>query len=258
MKNYYPSKRGSQTIMEAYSLMEYFEHNSDIRIHSWEVPFDRNIILYDISLYSKGIEEEELYLRNPQYRQNIRSGNTVIQIVDNKKNPLVTFFGRKGLRKIFMINKKILDLNLESINNNEFEIKSRKGDFELIKRDCIFNKIERTLKNSESKIILWKASKENGENCQISWIENCKSWLIASKNVSILVRDKKDIELYNRERFNYAKLIAEKWFEIINKSIESGKEIDSLKSFLIKHTLIGDFCGNIILIFLNIIISRII
>ena len=39
--------------------------------------------------------------------------------------------------------------------------------------------------------------------------------MIASKNVSILVKDAKDLEKYDGQRYSFAKLIAESWFKII-------------------------------------------
>ncbi len=39
-----------------------------------------------------------------------------------------------------------------------------------------------------------KTQKANGENAQISWNNVAKCWVIASKNVSLLAEDIKDIQ----------------------------------------------------------------
>ena len=51
-------------------------------------------------------------------------------------------------------------------------------------------------------------SKANGENCQVSYFEELDAWVIASKNVALLARSAKDIDYYEGERFNFARLIA--------------------------------------------------
>jgi hypothetical protein len=60
--------------------------------------------------------------------------------------------------------------------------------------------------------------------------------------VSILVKDKQDIKLYNGERYQFAIHIANAWFNIIaNKNKE---QIAALKKDLIGKTIIGEYCGN--------------
>lgn len=48
-----------------------------------------------------------------------------------------------------------------------------------------------------------KTVKANGENAQISWSEEAESWIIASKNVSIMAENIKDVrnsKYYNQSR----------------------------------------------------------
>lgn len=44
---------------------------------------------------------------------------------------------------------------------------------------------------------LFQLVKANGENCQISYIDLVDSWLISSKNVSLLAKNVEDIEKYS-------------------------------------------------------------
>jgi uncharacterized protein YqfB (UPF0267 family) len=58
-------------------------------------------------------------------------------------------------------------------------------------------------------------SKANGENCQITYFKDLDAYVVASKNVAIVVRDQKDLSYYEGDRYNFAKLIGETWFQII-------------------------------------------
>lgn len=85
-------------------------------------------------------------------------------------------------------------------------------------------------------------NKANGENCQISFLPQLDRWVIASKNVSLLAKEEKDLKIYEgTQRFHFATLIAHSWFEILN----SHKiDIEILKKNLQNKTLIGEYCGN--------------
>lgn len=63
--------------------------------------------------------------------------------------------------------------------------------------------------------------------------------MVASKNVSILVRDENDLSKYTKERYIWACLIALEWFKQI-------REVDAahLKTTLEDVTLMGEYCGN--------------
>ena len=74
----------SNTILEAYRLLETIHKSDDIRINKWEVPFLREVSLFDFSLILKGDQEDRLYIKDSFLRNNVRRGNTIIQIVDNE------------------------------------------------------------------------------------------------------------------------------------------------------------------------------
>jgi hypothetical protein len=63
--------------------------------------------------------------------------------------------------------------------------------------------------NKFIKINIYKLFKENGEHCQISYINDYEIWMISSKNVAILANNRKDLDCYSdKERFIWPKLIA--------------------------------------------------
>jgi hypothetical protein len=87
---------------------------------------------------------------------------------------------------------------------------------------------------------IWKTSKANGENAQISYNSRISCWIIGSKNVSIAARSEEDLSLYTSLRFNYAKLIASSWFSLISTLPDPF----GLQSALDGFTLIGEYVGN--------------
>lgn len=71
---------------------------------------------------------------------------------------------------------------------------------------------------------MYELNKANGENCQISFLPQKDSWVIASKNVTILAKEEKDLKIYEptdknflemTKRFYFAKLIGQTWFQIL-------------------------------------------
>lgn len=51
----------------------------------------------------------------------------------------------------------------------------------------------------ENFVKIFTTEKANGENFQVSYCKDAKSWVISSKNVSILARKLADIELYENK-----------------------------------------------------------
>lgn len=91
--------------------------------------------------------------------------------------------------------------------------------------------------------------KANGENAQISYSSQIKSWIICSKNVAMALRTRKDMELYpqHQKRYTYTRLIAEEWFNIlqkIEKTYDKNKILE-LQNDLNQCTFVGEYCGNI-------------
>ena len=70
--------------------------------------------------------------------------------------------------------------------------------------------------------------------------------MIASKNVSILVRDQNDIvKFYKEDRYQFARLIGETWFGILGNMEK--KDVEVLKKELSEKegkTMVGEYCGN--------------
>lgn len=117
--------------------------------------------------------------------------------------------------------QKFYDLQYEYLHPNQkinlYHQRVKNIIFDPIK--TYLNQPQTLEKTHQFSVKIYKLFKENGEHCQISYTNKIAqgTWLIASKNVTILARDRSDINLYKKERFYWAKLIAEEWFNILEK-----------------------------------------
>lgn len=62
--------------------------------------------------------------------------------------------------------------------------------------------LKRTLLTLEKggKISIFRMSKVNGENAQISFSHRLDSWIIASKNVTLIAKSKEQVHKYQNNR----------------------------------------------------------
>lgn len=77
-----------------------------VKEFSEECRIDKSVILRDLSLKVKAIDEDEAFAKNPDLWLNFRRGNTLLEIYDpsNFDRLLETLIARKGLNKFFDIN----------------------------------------------------------------------------------------------------------------------------------------------------------
>lgn len=97
------------------------------------------------------------------------------------------------------------------------------------------------------KVVVYKTEKANGENAQVSYYPPADAWVICSKNVSILVRTREDIQDYvalKNSRYSIATLIAQAWFNILEKRLGTHEKIEDLKKHLAGKTMVGEYCGH--------------
>lgn len=86
----------------------------------------------------------------------------------------------------------------------------------------IFSDLKEALK-SGFEVKAYSMVKANGENAQVSYVDELDSWLIASKNVSLLARKPADLALYRpyktqeTDRYQYACLMGATWFDILDR-----------------------------------------
>jgi len=125
---------------------------------------------------------------------------------------------RKGLNKFF-------DLKLEYISKEGRYREDRLSEYESSVKNLTLAAAKRAILEGH-KVEIVKTLKANGENCQVSWCPEAEAWVVASKNVGILVSEAADLELYPAKnlRYTFSGLMAECWLEQISHL--SRKEVE--------------------------------
>ena len=139
----------------------------------------KDLELIDIKLGSK-IYEDEIFLEKDFIAENLRRGESLFY---NKSEDSYDY-ARLGLPKFFDYQKSFLEIGTEN------KLKER-----------VLGKIIEVSKNEKNvKYFVYLTTKVNGENFQVSYNSKYDCWVIASKNVSIAIRNKEDIEFYKNEK----------------------------------------------------------
>ena len=139
----------------------------------------KDLELIDIKLGSK-IYEDEIFLEKDFIAGHLRRGESLFY---NKSEDSYDY-ARLGLPKFFDYQKSFLEIGTEN------KLKER-----------VLGKIIEVSKNEKNaKYFVYLTTKVNGENFQVSYNSKYDCWVIASKNVSIAIRNKEDIEFYKNEK----------------------------------------------------------
>ncbi len=206
---------------------------------------DESVFVYDISMESKGVDEDKSYIQNFIFLKNIRRGYTLIELYDEINGGYVLRdieVARKGMEKFFDIKLEFIEEKENHLNRSDHI--TNVDDKRL--RKYFLGPILRAL-NNNLKIDVYKMTKANGEMAQISYNQTMNSWVLASKNVCLLARDRNDLELYNPDktgsvRYSFAYLIGQTWFDMISKIDEN--TLFEMKIYLENKTFIGEYVGN--------------
>ena len=231
-------------------LKEYCrEDPENIKIVEVECPINSDIMMIDISMNPKGRDEELVYLDNPEYMKNIRRGNTLLDYYSYRNgtyNLEYSTIGRKGMIKFMDLPYELVQIDKDNYKNWN-KIRSDKNLNNA--RKVIMEPILRSLTNNNTNIEVFKLIKANGENAQISYSKENKAWIIASKNVGILARNRSDLDYYqpiNKKgestRYKFAYIIGQRWFDTIENYDKN--LLENFKEFLSDKTLIGEYVGN--------------
>ena len=255
-----------------------------IKLSEKECPINNNLMLIDISIGIKGPEEELAYLRHPDYISIIRRGNTLMEKYhyDNRKADFIfekAFLIRKGMKKFidlpynFYREKTEEELKEEEEERKNAQKKEKTEEdeeeeekpidkytlnFDLNEEQVsslkyIFYPVLQALEN-DFYIEIIKLMKANGENAQISYIKSLDYWVIASKNVCLLAKNRSDLSDYSPyttikstgekvpTRYSFAHKIGQCWFDILNNFNDA--EIKKIKEYLDGKTFVGEYVGN--------------
>jgi hypothetical protein len=229
-----------------------------------DLPAFPEYYLFDLQCDSRGFDEDAAYASNSKLLLNVRRGNSVLAYttpVVGKTTETEKMFKtgegeheqlhlvasatwvRRGLRKFFDIYKEFLgpfkDLSQSTFNSTD---NSRFDEHKKNVRRIIFKPIEDALLSGEASVSVYKTNKANGENAQVSYCGSLDCWVVSSKNVSMLLRSRADIAQHTKERFAFAKLIAEEWFRVVERLDDD--QVRELKSRLEGFSLVGEYVGN--------------
>ena len=267
-------------------LKGFCEKDKDtIKLSEKECSINSELMLIDISIAIKGPEEELAYLRHPNYISIIRRGNTLMEIY--KYNKMKEDFDyedsiliRKGMKKFidlpynFYREKTEEEIKEEEDEQEKQKKEEKKEDeeeeeekkpinkytlnFDLNEEQVsslkyIFYPVFQALKN-DYYIEIIKLMKANGENAQISYIKSFNYWVIASKNVCLLAKNRSDLSSYQPyifdkktqekipTRYSFAHKIGHCWFDILDNF--TTEEINKIKNYLDGKTFVGEYVGN--------------
>ena len=230
-----------------------YKDKENIKTVEIECPIDFSKMIIDISMNPKGVDEEKAYIDNPEYLNIIRRGNSLLEEYKyNERRGDYDYLRCSMLRKGM---KKFLDLPFDFYIKEDKKLKLNITNEESQKNNTlkyIFYPVIQARKENYN-IEIFKLMKANGENAQISYSKVMNAWAIASKNVCLMAKNRKDLEKYpptkydeNNEkvssRYSFAYKIGQCWFDILENFTES--EITNLKNYLSNHTFIGEYVGN--------------
>ena len=151
-----------------------------IKFNKFPTPI-KDVELIDIKLGSK-IKEDDIFLEKDFIAQHIRRGESLFY---NKAENTYDY-ARLGLPKFFDYKKSYND------SENDIKLKHR-----VLGRILEIKENEKI--NENVKFFAYLTTKVNGENFQVSYNKKYNCWVIASKNVSLALRNKEDIEFYKNE-----------------------------------------------------------
>lgn len=232
------------------------------------MPNNDALFLFDLSLKEKGVQEDKRYADDPWVRSNLRRGNTIICELAPLKNPKTKLpperlyqyskteafdivdsqWARRGLYKFFDLcieysqqsNTQNLDSSGSFVGNYGFKFTGQ-NDYKNNLRAVIFLDVERAILSGQH-VSIYKMNKANGENAQVSYYKKIDVWMVASKNVCLALKNRGDINFYKGMRFDYAKRIANAWFDILGNI--SADKVRDMKVAMAGKTLVGEYVGH--------------
>eukprot|EP01022_Parablepharisma_sp_SALTPOND_P006911 TRINITY_DN127_c0_g1_i1.p1 TRINITY_DN127_c0_g1~~TRINITY_DN127_c0_g1_i1.p1 ORF type:complete len:483 (-),score=52.86 TRINITY_DN127_c0_g1_i1:2247-3695(-) len=258
--------------------------NKDFRVTATQLPFNPALVLCDVRM-AKRFQEDTLYEKKPKYMYNLRRGMSFIMDLNKcdpklleksaekeeesegalpeetkgkkgkqKKKPSpavkeekkalpplpkvlpeqipdVFMIARKGLQKFFDVTPHYLEEPFKLPNNDN-------------KANYIFWPLEKQLQEG-AKIEICATRKANGENAQVSYLPSLGMWCIGSKNVSICIRDEKDLEYFvGTNRYHFASEIADVWLKVVSQ-LKLQNRLEEFKKAIANKTLVGEYVGNV-------------
>ena len=136
----------------------------------------QGVELIDIKLGAR-LAEDDIFLEEDFINKHLRRGETLFY----NKNDNTYDYARFGLPKFFDYKKKFDDEN----------------EKDKLQQERVIGNMIKIKENKENvKYLAYLTTKVNGENFQVSYNKKYSCWIIASKNVSLAIKNKDDINFY--------------------------------------------------------------
>ena len=214
----------------------------DLNVSVKTTPYvDLQSKVFDIKLNRH--KEDELYFQNDWYRANLRRGFSMIAPLSfDKESASKTRILRKGLPKFF-------DLDIRELGFRQSILYKTAVLGYYLKNETLFP------------VTVYMTEKANGENFQASFDQTINKYVICSKNVSVLVADREELDsiqddLHTSEstvtnnktqkpghsRYKLVKLMGQSFFDVVERLPEQ-KQIN-LQTDLSSKTMVAEFCGH--------------
>ncbi|EAR94538.1 hypothetical protein TTHERM_00052480 (macronuclear) [Tetrahymena thermophila SB210] len=213
-----------------------------IKIVSSDVPFNNLLVLKDISIKTKGDDEDKIFAESHFLHKNVRRGNTVLEVLNKDKQVEERYIARKGLKKFFDVYLEYLDL--DEVEKVSTWVNKNKHFGKL--KALTIDPVQEVFSRKEAfDVHIYKLGKANGENAQISYIKKFDAWVVSSKNVSMLIQSNKNVQIPDEQRYGFTRLISQVWIEFVRRLEEQNPQLlIELKEYLDGRTFVGEYCGN--------------
>jgi hypothetical protein len=246
----------SYRILSPQEIWELANQAKDVRSKEYSIPYSKNNLVYDVKLHGRGFQEDKIFTNNPELLYNIRRGlslivsNHKLEKYDPSNNSFYLIesrqidWARKGMFKFFDMYISFVqhDNNTQIDQTGTFTKKFEECRGKEKQRILMFGELEDTILHKGGSVLVYQTIKANGENAQVSFNAPLNSWIIASKNVCLAAVTREDLDSYGDERYKFAKLIAQRWFDFLDRLPAEKQE--SLKRDLAGYTIIGEFVGD--------------
>ncbi|KAH8741421.1 hypothetical protein FG386_003268 [Cryptosporidium ryanae] len=195
--------------------------------------------IWDIGIKGRRSDEDKLFEKNRELRNIVRRGFSLgIKISPLKKKDYENI--RWFEYDVEYLNVWILRRGFQKFSDLSFLPQERE------------RQLKYSVKGDYSRLSFLATEKLDGENSQISYFEPTDQWIIGSKNVTLLCKNKQELKskFYNEKRYISAKNIGLEWFRLLEGLLdETGcnyeNELSQIKKILTDNTLLAELiCVN--------------
>lgn len=234
---------------ELYNVLKDMEN---ITMNSQKATFHNDLLIIDVYLTEKRNQDKK-FLKDSFLRENLRRGLTFIK----KKDTNAVLIVRRGLRKFFEVTEIMSEAFKQNLSQKK--LKEESSTLIALKYKAGFSKANKYL-NEDSKnekgLKLWRMTKEDGTNAQVSYFrysqleisrkrhKSTGFWLCCSKNGCLAFEKESQIQdnPEKKSRLSYACKIAKHWLRIIKEKNQD--QLEELKIFLTQNTLVGEYINS--------------